>query len=173
MAELMMDEIEYEYYQKSISEACRLIGQEALLFPVNSVLPDIYDDRTVSYDGVRSIGLLFESNPRPLLKKFNWITEDEELPFVANIVPFDDTGEPFNITEDMIIVIKNRLGFKSERSFIVRNVRGSSIDPLMYVCKLSPYRPKVDFNPNTVAHDKTYNKRNDVNSSYLNRGKYK
>lgn len=170
MAELGMNDIEFEFYQRSISEAVRLIGQDAYLFPVGFVKEDLYSDKSINYEGVRKIGLLFESNPKPILKKFQWLTEDEELPYVAYIVPLDHTDEEFIAQENMLIQIDSERVLQSERTFLVTNIRGVTLDPLMWMCKLVPHRPKVDMIPDTAEVDSTVVPRTDTGFSYLKRG---
>ena len=170
MAFLGMSDKEFEFHQKSISEAVRLIGQDAFLFPVNSVSEDIYSDKIVDYEGVRRIGLLFESDPKPILKKFQWLTEEEDLPYVAYIVPLDHEDKEFVAQENMLIRIASNRVLKSERTFLVTNVRGVTLDPLMWMCKLVPYRPKVDMNPSTPSVESTVVPKTDTGFSYLKRG---
>lgn len=170
MAVLGMSDKEFEFYQRSISEAVRLIGQDALLFPVGFVTEDLYSDKDIDYEGVRKIGLIFDSNPKPILKKFQWLTEEEELPYLAYIVPLDHDNEEFIAQENMLIQIASERVLKSERTFLVTNVRGVTLDPLMWMCKLVPHRPKVDMDPETPYIESTVAPKTDTGYSYLRKG---
>jgi hypothetical protein len=169
MALLGMSDKEFEYRQKSIAEAVKLIGQDAYLFPVDSVTEDLYSDKDIVYEGARKIGILFESNPKPILKKFQWLTEDEELPYVAYLVPLDHKNIKFTVTDQMLIRIDSTRVLESERVFLVTNVRGVELDPLMWMCKLVPFRPKVDMNPKTGEYEPTVAPKTDTGYSYLKR----
>lgn len=171
MSELGMTDKEFEQHQLFISEAVRLIGQEAHLWPVNSFDLDLYHDPTVKYKEARRIGLFFESNPRPILKKFQWLSEEEELPYVAYIVPLDYEDKEFRVQENMFLQVESTRVLESERNFLISNVRGVNIDPLMWICKLVPARPKYDQHPETPEIEVTYKPKTDSGYSYLNRAK--
>lgn len=167
MAQLGMTDREFEQYQLFMSEAVRLIGQDALLYPVDTVTEDLYSDKDITFLKPRKIGLIFDQNPRPILKKFQWLTEDEELPYLAYIVSLDHSDKAFTVQEQMKVVIQSERVLKSERYFLVSNVRGVTIDPLMWICKLVPYRPKFDMKPETSSYDSTLNKKTDTGYSYF------
>lgn len=167
MAELMMVDREFDQYQRYYAEALKLIGQDAYLFPADSVEEDMYFDKSVSYSDARHIGLIFESNPRPILKRYNWLTEDEELPFLAYIAPLDNNEDGFEVRDQMKIQINSKRVISSERFFIVQKVRGSSIDPLMFICSLTPYRPKVSMRPDLEGYHSTVNGVNEAGYTYL------
>lgn len=169
MAQLGMTPEEYDYWVSNLSEACKLIGQDAKLFPVESEVKDIYFDPTVEYKEAVDIGLIFDGNPKPILKKFNWLTEDEDVPYVCYLVAKDRNLKPIEVRENMKIVIPSVYGVVTERTFLVSHVRGTSIDPLAWICKLVPYRPKVDMKPETPEVDSTIREKNDINYGYLRR----
>jgi hypothetical protein len=169
MAQLGMSPEEYDYMVSCYSEACKLVGQDAKLFPVDSEVKDIYLDPTVTYKDVRDVGVLFENNPKPILKKLNWLTEDEELPFVCYVVAKDRSLKSFEVTENMVLVVPSVYGLVTERKFVVSHVRGTSIDPLAWICKLVPYRTKLDLDTSTEEIDSTLAGKNDVNYGYLKR----
>jgi hypothetical protein len=139
-----------------------------MLYQIYDIEKDFYND-TESLDLLshRDIGLLFEDNPRPVLKKFNWLTEEEEIPYLAYICSKDSNQEPLVVQERMLIRIRTHLGIESDRIFQVTSVRGNTIDPLCWICKLVPYRNKVDFKPETKEVDSTRVEKNDVNFAYL------
>lgn len=167
MKQLLMNRREYDLWEQEISECVRLLGQKALLSPVETIFNDLYYDKDMVYEDARPIGIIFESNPRPILKKNNWLIEDDELPYVAYIVPLDNFDKPFKVSEQMFIRITSVFGLESTREFVVQRVRGTTIDPLMYICNLTPYRPKLDFKPETEQTDHTESFKTDTATTYL------
>lgn len=170
MALLGMTPEEYDYMVSNMSEALKLIGQDAMLYQVYDIEKDFYNDtESLELLSHRKIGLIFEDNPKPVLKKFNWLTEEEEIPYIAYICSKDSNQEPLVVQDRMLIRIKTNLGIESDRIFQITSVRGNSVDPLYWICKLVPYRNKVDFRPETKKVDSTRVDKNDVNYSYLKR----
>lgn len=174
MAELMMNDIEFDQYQRYYAEALKLIGQDAYLYPEDSVDEDLNFDKSVAYSNRRHIGIIFESNPRPILKRYNWLIEDEELPFLGYITPLDNFEEGFEVADQMKIQINSKRAIMSERYFIVQKVRGSSIDPLMFICTMTPFRPKVSMRKDLEGYHSTVDgKFNEAGFTYLNLGNKK
>ena len=78
MARLGMSPEEYDYWVSNLSEAFDLIGQDAELYQVAEIDKDMYNDvELLKHFTPRKIGLIFEDNPRPILKKYNWLMEYE------------------------------------------------------------------------------------------------
>lgn len=168
MGRLTMTEEEYNYNVDNIREAFDLIGQKAVLFQVDTQVTDIYHDSVATYKDGRDISLIFEDNPKPILKKYNWITEDEELPIVCHIVAMDNDGNPLEIEENMRILLKSQFGIRTERLYSVSRVTGSSVDPLTFICKLVPYRAKIDMDEEKEGYQSSKNnERNEQGFSYL------
>ena len=167
MGRLTMTKSEYNYMVDNIREAFDLIGQKAVLFEVDSEIKDIYRDADVIYKDGKEISLIFEDNPKPILKKFNWMTESDELPIVANIVALANDGTPIEVRENMKVLLMSELGLKTQRMFLVSRVTANSIDPLVFICKLVPYRYKVDVDVETEGYQPTLTEKNDVGFSYL------
>lgn len=169
MARLGMTPEEYDYWVSNISEAFDLIGQDAELYQVAEIDKDLYNDvEYFKHFTPRKIGLIFEDNPKPVLKKFNWLMEEEEIPYVVYLCSKDSSQRSLVVQEHMIVRVESVLGLESERLFQVSSCRGSSIDPLFWICKLVPYRMKVDFNPDTKEIEPTRVRKNDTNFAYLN-----
>lgn len=169
MAILGMSQKEYDYYVDQLREAMALIGQEAYLYQVDTEEKDLYRDPDVTYEKPVTIGLIFEENPRPILKKLNWLTEDEELPYVAHIVALATNKEPVIVRENMKIRIKSKYGLQADRVFNVSKVNGNHINPVTWICKLTPYREKVDFIQETSEHDDMREEgKQDTSYGYLN-----
>lgn len=168
MGRLTMTKDEYNYYVDNIREAFNLIGQKAVLFQVDQEIKDIYHDTDIAYKDGKEVSIIFEDNPKPILKKFNWMTEDEELPIVANVVALADDGTPIEVRERMKILLKSELGLETQRMFLVSKVTGNSIDPLVFICKLVPYRFKTDIDLDTEGYQSSIGERDNTGFSYLN-----
>lgn len=169
MARLGMSPEEYDYWVSNLSEAFDLIGQDAELYQVAEIDKDMYNDvELLKHFTPRKIGLIFEDNPRPILKKYNWLMEDEEIPYVAYLCSKDSSQKSLEVREYMIVRVKSNYGLESDRLYQVTSCRGSSIDPLYWICKLVPYRNKVDMVPDTKQIDSTRVRKNDTNFAYLN-----
>lgn len=153
MGSLTMTPDEYAYYVDNLREAFDLIGQKAYLFEVDEEVKDIYRDPTTTYKERRRISLVFEENPKPILKKFGWLSEDEELPYVANVVAVDSNGDPVEIRENMKILVVSELGLQNNRMFLVSKVTGNNIDPLTWICKLVPYRTKISLSAEEMKEE--------------------
>lgn len=168
MARLGMSPEEYDYWVSNISEAFDLIGQDAELYQVAEIDKDMYNDVDIlKHFTPRNIGLIFEDNPRPVLKKFNWLTEEEEIPYVAYLCSKDSSQRSLEVQEYMVVRVLSNYGLESERLFQVSSCRGSSIDPLFWICKLVPYRNKVDMVHETRQIESTRVRKNDTNFAYL------
>lgn len=149
MALLGFSQTEYEYYVDQYRESMKLIGQDAWLYEVAVERKDLYRDPDLLYKKPRKISLVFEENPKPILKRNNWLTEDEELPYIAYVVAVDDEGKPVEVRQYMKIRVVSKYGLRTDRFFIVSRVTGNHIDPLMWICKLVPYREQLDLDPST------------------------
>lgn len=166
MAILGMSQVEYDYYVDQLREAMALIGQKAYLYQVDVEIKDLYRDPDVIYKDAVEIGLIFEDNPKPILKKMNWLTEDEELPYVAHIVALSSNKEPVVVSENMKIIIPSVYGLQTNRVFIVSKVIGNHIDPVTWICKLVPYREKVDIEPESPEHYNEVREEGNKDTSY-------
>lgn len=168
MAILGMSQKEYDYYVDQMREAMHLIGQEAYLYQVDMEVKDLYRDPDIIYKDAVKIGLIFEDNPKPILKQMNWLTEDEELPYVAHIVALSSNKEPVEVTENMKVLIPSVYGLNTVRVFLVSRVTGNHIDPVTWICKLVPYREKIDIDPSTPEYDEKREEGSDTSYGYLN-----
>lgn len=167
MNNLMMNDREFLEYQRMYSEACRLIGQPATLYVNKNYDTDLYHDKFVEHEGGRAIGIIFEQSPMPILKQFNWMSEEDEIPYVVYMVPLDSFETPFVVEEQMIVALESTRNIQSTKLFRVNKVKGSSIDPLMFICNLAPYRAPVDFQPEVPGLQESYRPRSDMENSYL------
>ena len=169
MGMLGMTPGEYDYWVSNLSEAFKLIGQDAKLYQVDTESKDSYFDPTLTHKEAIEIGVIFDNNPKPILKGFNWMTEDEEVPYLCYVVSKDSNLQPVEIREHMVIVIPSVYGLVTTREFLVTHVRGTSIDPLAWICKLVPYRKKIDMKPETAEVDPVLKDTQDVGYGYLKR----
>lgn len=169
MGLLSMNQKEYDYFIENITEAFALIGQDAKLYQVLTEEKDLYRDPDLTHKEFVEVGIVFEENPRPILKKFNWMTEDEELPYVCYLVAKDKEYKEVEIRENMLLVVPSVYGLVTERTFLISSVRANHIDPLVWICKLVPHRNKVDMIPETQEYDRRLNPQTDVDFSYLKR----
>lgn len=142
MGLLYMTDYEHQMHEQLIAESARLLGQKCKLYLIDKIVKDLNHDPYIEYNNCPiDINILFESNPKPILKKMGWYTEDEDLPYVAYITRWSDRYEEFTISEYMRIEINNSQG-RSE--FLITDIKGSKIDPLFWTCKLVPYRYNTD-----------------------------
>ena len=161
MGKLFMDATEHEFWEEEIAEAARLLGQECKLYQVDIIDEDINRDTKVSYKEPVSINILFEDNPKPKLKKLGWLTETDDLPYLAYITSLDDNYERVKVDKYAKITVLNNLG---EVDLQISEVSGSEIDPLFWICKLVPYR--YNFDDNAVDKDSSdYNDASITSSS--------
>lgn len=169
MAQLGMTQREYDYWVDNMTEAVKLIGQDARLFQVDVENKDLYKDLYLKHRKSVDIGVIFEDDPKPVIKRMNWLLETEELPYVVYIVAKDRGMKPLEIRENMLIEVDSVYGLKTTRVFRVSNVKGTSIDPIMWICKLVPHRPKVDLAPEEPGNQTSLKRKDDTNFAYLNR----
>ena len=167
MGSLSMNLSEHNYYVNMIMEGFNLIGQKAILYQVDTEERDLYYDPKVVYKEASNIFVMFESNPMPILKKYNWLTEGEDSPYIVYVSGLDSEGNPIEVQENMKIVIVSELGLKTQRVFDVSRVMANNINPLAYLCKLTPHRFHVDLEES----EETY-KEDEVGTRVDNETKY-
>lgn len=159
---------EYQYYVDNIREAFMLIGQEAILYEVDGETLDMYWDPELYHKEGKPISLIFESKPKPILDRFSWRTESNETPYIAHIVAKADNGDPIEVRKHMLVELKSKYGLVEHKLFMVMNVAGSSIDPLTWICNLTPYRFKADIAPDVPGYQEQKDVKNkDTDFTYL------
>ena len=143
MGLLDMSRSEAELHMRFITEAAKLRGQPCLLYQIDNSVSDLHNDKDIVYKDSVLVNILFDEHPKTILKKLNWFTEDDELPYVAYLTNMDKNYSDVRVTKDCLIEIKSTQVEQSERTrFIISEVRGNSINPVYWICKLVPYRPK-------------------------------
>lgn len=141
MGLLYMNQSEHELWEELVAESAKMLGQECLLYQIDTSNPDLNRDTHVTYKEPVRVNILFEENPKPVIKKMGWQTENDDLPYVAYITNLDDDYSRIVIEKDVKISVPNNLG---EVDLLVSNVVGSKINPLFWTCKLVPYRYNLD-----------------------------
>ena len=174
MGLLYMNQVEHELWEERITEAAYLLGQECMLYQINSKDDDINRDPKIEYKEPVKANILLETQPKPVLKRMGWVTETDELPYVAYITRLAEDYSPIVIEKYVKISVPNSLG---ETDFIISDVAGSKIDPLFWTCKLVPYRYNIvndhvnqspdDYPDAGVIDDDS---ENDGNYNYFKRG---
>lgn len=148
MGLLYMANVEHEQHVKYLAEAAKLLGQEALLYQVDKKDCDLYHDKDVVYKKPIKINFLLEHNPTPILKKLNWFSEDDELPYIGYLTKLDNDYKEVSIDKECLIETSTaQIYEKTSNKFIITSVRGSKLHPLFWICKLVPYREKTDKQP--------------------------
>lgn len=143
MGLLDMSRSEAELHMRFITEAAKLRGQPCLLYQIDNSVSDLHNDKDIVYKDSVLVNILFDEHPKTILKKLNWFTEDDELPYVAYLTNMDKNYSDVRVTKDCLIEIRSTQVEQSERTrFIISEVRGNSINPVYWICKLVPYRPK-------------------------------
>lgn len=143
-----------DYY----SEAFNLFGNDCSIYQVLTKSRDLEHDPTMTYADPVPMCICFESNPKPILKKLGWYTEDEDLPYIAYVAFKDGHHQDVSIQDDTLIeVFGKTLNNEHSSKFIVTRVNGSKIHPLFWTVKLAPYRPTDQLNASvdTDGNDST------------------
>jgi hypothetical protein len=79
-------EHEHLYASANMSEANWLMGVACKFTPCTDYFRDINSDPHPTYDETTyDINIHFDDNPKALLRSLNWLSEGEELPYVAYI----------------------------------------------------------------------------------------
>ena len=165
MGLLYMNSDEHQLWEEYIAEAARMLGQECKLYMIDKEVKDLNHDPYIEYKSPIDINIMFESNPKPILKRMGWFTEDDELPYIAYITSLSDQYEDVVIKKNAKIEIPHVQG---DSEFLITNVRGSKIDPLFWICKLVPYRYNLD-NPSVNKNPEELSDTMDTGYSYLKR----
>lgn len=141
MGLLDMNQSEHVLWEELIAESAKLVGQECLLYQIDTSTADLNGDAHVTYKDPVKANILFEENPKPVIKKMGWQLESDDLPYVAYITSLDDNYSRVVIEKNVKVVVPNNLG---EVDLLVSNVVGSKVNPLFWTCKLVPYRYNLD-----------------------------
>lgn len=145
MGLLYMNSGEHVLHEKYITEAFKLLGQECLIYFPTSITSDLHQDRNIEYGDPIKMDILFESHPEPILKNYNWYSEDDQYqPYVAYITNLNHEYERVKIERDCLVEIPQaQVDEVTTKKFLITFLRGSKINPLFWTCKLAPYREKV------------------------------
>lgn len=145
MGLLDMSRSENALHMKFIAEAAKLRGQSCRLYQIDKKSSDLHNDKDIIYKEPVLINILFEEHPKTILKKMNWFSEDEELPYVAYLTNLDKNYQEVEIEKDCLIETKSiQVEYQERTRFLISSVRGSQVNPVFWICKLVPYRPKAN-----------------------------
>lgn len=140
MGKLSMSQEEYEYYVSTLSEGFSLMGQDTLLYQVKTCDKDLYSsDIKSTYEEPVKISILFEENPKPVLKLMNWLEDIKDSSYIIYVPTKTEDGNMLKITEKSIFKITSQYGLYASKSFIANKVQGNTIDPTLWICQVSPY----------------------------------
>ena len=169
MGLLYQSKKEHDLTVNYMAESFKLLGQEALLYQVKKKKYDLHNDRDVEYEEPIRINFLLEDNPKPVLKRMGWFTEEEELPYVGYfVVRAEDLSDVKMNTDSKIRLITRQVDdtyFTDTdaiyNEFLISSIRGNKLVPTYFTCKLVPYRPPT--NKRTVIDPET---KNDTSTGY-------
>lgn len=140
MGKLSMSQEEYEYYVSTLSEGFSLMGQDALLYQVKDYDKDAFSsDIKSTYEEPVKISILFEENPKPVLKLMNWLEDVKDSSYIVYVPTKLEDGSVLKITDKVIFKITSQYGLYASKSFIANKVQGNNIDPTLWICQVSPY----------------------------------
>ena len=98
-----MSRSEAELHMKFITEAAKLRGQPCLLYQIDNSVSDLHNDKDIVYKDPVLVNILFDEHPKTILKKLNWFTEDDELPYVAYLTNMDKNYSDARVTKDCLV----------------------------------------------------------------------
>ena len=168
MGLLDMSRSEAMLHVKFITEAAKLRGQACLLYQVDKSTSDLHNDKDIIYKDPVLVNVLFDDSPKTILKKMNWFNEDEDLPYVVYLTHMDKNYSDIRVTKDCLIEMKSIQVEQAECTrFIISDVKGNSINPVYWTCKLVPYRPKSEMKE---VQDYEAPNNTDMGYSFIRRG---
>jgi len=171
MGILAYSDIEWEYLVRTVSEFFTLMGYDALLYQVECVERSLhYDIDSATFWEPVKIGIAFETNPKPLLRKWFWNTEESAKDTQVVHMGFMDTLEHYiACAPGMEFTVQVKHGIPDVKRFRVNEVHGDALNPLMWVCTVSPVRAQSDFRPEDPGEVQvTRNDPSQTRYSYLN-----
>lgn len=146
-----MDILEHNLWINYLTESAALFGKECDIHIVKSREDDINHDPYLEYYDPVKINILFEENPKPILKKMGWYSNEEDLPYVVYMTCLDSQYKIIYPEKYSLIDIPNIMATsKQTNKFTITEVKGSKINPLFWICKLVPYKYNLD---NTVVNE--------------------
>ena len=145
MGLLSMEVQEHMLHTRYIAEASKLHGHRCLLYTPKTTTHNLHHDDDSTYNNPIAASILFESDPKPVLKNYNWFSEEESMPYIAYITNLDENYQDIVIERNTIVELEHvQVHSNLIKKFIITEIRGSKINPLYWICKLVPYREKID-----------------------------
>lgn len=160
---------EYKFYIRSMSEALKLIGNEAYIREVKENRTNFYGDSSYSNKHRIKANIIFDNHPKPILRKMGWNTEEEDHPFVAWLSILSEKEKIIEMEEGLIVEVIGINGPDATQVFRVTRCHGSTIDPTMWLLLMMPYRKEIDFVPETPKHETVDPTKKDTEDKYIKR----
>lgn len=170
------------YYASNIAESHWLMGIKSKFYECLEYERDSAGDYYGTFDDPQDISIVFEDNPRSVLEKMNWLAEGEELPYLVYISAIDypkykkwrdetdldklsdedknywlsNTDSPFliNVTKYSRVEIPYQMREVGTQLFTITQIRGDSVNPTVFTCKLVPHRGAIDMDESTPEIDR-------------------
>lgn len=169
------------------------MGIKCKFFECLSYNRDSAGDYYAEFGEEEEISITFEDSPRATLEKMNWLAEGEDLPYLAYISAINypefkkwrdntdldkvsgedknhwlsSTTSPFliNVTKYSRVELPYQMRESSTQLLTITEVRGDSINPTVFTCKLVPHRDAFDMDESTeeVERDLGNTGQNDYN----------
>ena len=170
MGLLNRDSSERSYLASLQEESFKMLGELAYFFEAKETYVNIYNDKTHVYDkDLVKINILFESHPKPILKKLGWYSEDFDG-ILIYLPRYDDEGNEIVPREGSIIVVYNtQLEFTKRKAFIITQIAGEGLNPIFWYANIAPYRRKITVTPEVNNKDAGQ----DTGIKFTNRDKVK
>jgi hypothetical protein len=185
---------EHLYTESNIAEAHWLMGTACKFYPCKSYTRDLASDPHPEYDEPVDINIVFDDDPKTTLEKMNWLAEGEDLPFMAYISSiiypkYKEWKQQLRNTElsdeERSLLLNNHTSFtlmvnkyslielpyvmqeQGTKMLMVTDLRGDTVNPLAWYCKLVPYRAQTDIDPTTPEIDDNLGKSDDTDFNYV------
>jgi hypothetical protein len=126
---------------KLYSQANERRGLACKYYQVLSYVRSLNNDPIVTYDLPIDLDIIITNPPKATLRKLNWLVEGDDPTYVAYISRIDGrTGLPIIVQEFARIDLPYIMEDSGVQVFRVMDVKGETSSPIMYICKLSPWR---------------------------------
>ena len=140
---LLMSAKERDHWINYLVEASTYTGLGANLYQLQSSVSDLNNDEVNTYKEPVKVHLFFEDNPTPVLKSYNWLTEDENNPYIVYLTYKNSEMNDMKIESGCMLDIPSYMHEEGSSKYIISKVRGNSINPLYWICKITPHREKI------------------------------
>lgn len=150
---------EHNMWITYLAESASLLGNECSIYLIKNREDDINNDPYIEYYDPVKINILFDKNPKSILKKLGWYTEDDKLPYIAYLTCLSDNYKINYPQKYSLIEVPNTMiNSKNSNKFVISDIKGSKINPLFWICKLVPYRYNLENEYVNISPDLEDNK---------------